>query len=65
MQHAAFTSIPKSSTLGPGSRGYYELYAVRNKTLVLKFARVDAVLDLRLYIKNSYHGEVMLLCGLL
>ena len=45
MQYAAF--IQKSSTLGPGGRGYYELYAVRNKTLVLKFARVDAVLDLR------------------
>ena len=45
--------IQKSSTLGPGGRGYYELYAVRNKTRVLKFARVDAMLDLRLYIKNG------------
>ena len=61
MQYAVF--IQKSSPLGPGGRGYYELYPVRNKTLVLKFAKVDVVLDLRFYIKNSYHGEVMLLCG--
>ena len=47
MQH-----LFKSPTLskGPWSRGYYTLYAVRNKTLVLKFARVDVVLDSRLYI---------------
>ena len=63
LQYAAF--IQTSSTLGSGGRGYYELYAVRNKTLVLKIARADAVLNLRLYIKNSYHGEVMLLCGLI
>ena len=56
-------SIHKYSTLGSVGRRYYELYAVRNKTLVLKFARVDAVLDVRLYIKNSYHWEVMLLFG--
>ena len=61
MQYAAF--IQTSSTLGSGGRGYYELCAVRNKTLVLKFARVDAVLNLRLYIKKFYHGDVMLLCG--
>ena len=50
----------KSSALGPWSIGYNKLYAVRNKIMVLKFSMVDAVLDLRLYIKNSYHVGVML-----
>ena len=49
IQYTAF--IQKSSTLGPGCIGYYELYAVRNKTLVLKLARVDAVLDFILKIQ--------------
>ena len=52
------SSIQKFSTLGSGGRGYYELYAVRNKTLVLKFARVDVVLELILILKILIIGRL-------
>ena len=43
--------------LGSGGREYYELYAVRNKTLVMNFARVDAVLDLHFILKILILGR--------
>ena len=56
-------AIHKFSTLGSGGRGYYELHAVRNKTLCLELYNGWCSAGLTLYIENSYHGEVMLLCG--
>ena len=51
-------SIQKRSTLGCGSKRYYELYAVRNKTLVWKCARVDAVLDLDFILQILIMGRL-------
>ena len=49
----------KFSTLSSGGRRYYELYAVKNKTLlVLKFVRVDAVLDVHFILKNFIMGRL-------
>ena len=53
-------STSSSSSSSSSSRGglSYELYAVRNKTLVLKFARVDAVLDLHFILKILIMGRL-------
>ena len=52
--------VQTSSTLGLGITGYNELYAMRNKIQVLKFASAGLTLHT---IKIPMEGiEVMLLC---
>ena len=51
-------SIHEFSTFGSGGKGYYELYAVRNKTPVVTFARGDTVLDLHFILKILIMGRL-------